>query len=78
MFVDESGLHLDLERSYARAPKGQRIYSNHPYRPERFRFIAALTLEGILAPWLVSGGSVDSMTFETYVEHMLIPTLSPG
>ena len=78
VFVDESALHLDLSREYARAHKGERIYSSHPYRAERVSFIAALSLEGPQAPWLVSGGSVDSITFETYIEHVLIPTLKPG
>ena len=79
MFVDESGMHLNMSRDYARSPKGQRAYSTAPYHPgERTNLIAALSTSGIQAPWLVTGGSVNTATFITYVERILCPTLLPG
>ena len=68
-----------MSRAYARAPKGRRAYSSTPHHPgERVNLIAALSTSGIQAPWLVTGGSVDTRAFVTYVEHVLGPTLRPG
>ena len=59
--------------------RGTRAYSSEPYHPgERTNLIAALSTSGIQAPWLVTGGSVDTATFVTYVERILCPTLLPG
>lgn len=79
MFVDESGTHLNMSRSHARALRGERAYGAAPQRPgERTNLIAALSTSGVQAPWLVTGGSVDTTTFVTYVEKVLCPTLLPG
>jgi transposase len=79
VFVDESGTHLNMSRDYARSVRGERAYSRAPYHPgERTNLIAARSGSGIQAPWLVTGGSVDTATFITYVEHILGPTLLAG
>jgi transposase len=79
VFVDESGTHLNMSRSYARSMRGTRAYSSEPYhRGERTNLIAALSTSGLQAPWLVTGGSVNTATFIAYVEHILCPTLLPG
>lgn len=79
MFVDESGTHLNMRRSHARSRRGERAYSSAPYHPgERTNLIAALSTSGIQAPWLITGGSVNTATFITYVEHILCPTLLAG
>lgn len=63
---------------YARAPKGQRAYGQVPRnRGENTSFIAALSLNGLQAPMTLQG-SVDAVAFETYVEQVLAPTLTPG
>ncbi len=68
-----------MSRSHARAPKGRRACSSTPHHPgERVNLIAALSTSGIQAPWLVTGGSVDTSAFVTYVKHILGPTLRPG
>lgn len=79
VFVDESGTHLHMSRSYARSLRGERAYTTAPYHPgERTNLIAALSTSGVQAPWLVTGGSVDTTTFVTYVGQVLCPTLLPG
>jgi transposase len=79
VFVDESSTHLHMSRSHARALRGERAYSTAPYHPgERTSLLAALSTSGIQAPWLVTGGSVDTAAFVTYVEHILCPTLLAG
>lgn len=78
VFVDESGFHLAMTPSYARAPKGDRAYGQVPRnRGANTSFIAALSLNGLQAPMTLQG-SVDGIAFETYVEQMLLPTLTPG
>ena len=68
-----------MSRSHARSPQGERAYHRAPYHPgERTNLIAALSTSGIQAPWLVTGGSVNTATFITYVEYILCPTLLPG
>lgn len=74
----ESGTHLNMSRSHARSPRGERAYSKAPHHPgERPNLIAALSTPGIQAPWLVSG-SVDTEAFTTLLEQILWPTLFPG
>ncbi len=68
-----------MSRSHARSLRGERAYSTALYHPgERTNLIAALSTSGIQAPWLVTGGSVNTATFVTYVEHILCPPLFPG
>lgn len=77
VFVDESGFHLAMTPGYARAPKGQRAYGQVPRnRGKNTSFLAALSLNGLQAPMTLEG-SVDGITFETYVEQVLAPTLTP-
>lgn len=71
-----------MSRAYARSLKGRRVCSSTPHHPgERVNLIAALSTSGIQAPqapWLVTGGSVDTMAFVKYVKQVLFPTLLPG
>ena len=79
LFIDECGTHLNMQSDYARSPKGQRAYAKRPYHDgERINLISGLSLEGIQAPWLVKNGPIDGLTFLTYVEHILLPTLREG
>lgn len=78
MFVDESASYLDTQRDHAWSPQGTRAYANKSYKRDKANLIAALSLEGFQAPWLVTGGSVNGDTFASYVQHILVPTLIPG
>jgi transposase len=78
VFIDESGVELSMTRDYARAPVGQRAYSGVPGRGvERTNLLASLSLDGITSSWLLPG-AVDGLAFETYIEHLLSPSLRPG
>lgn len=76
--VDESGTHLDRTSAYARAPCGQRapdtVRRNYG---SNVSLIAALRLEGMSAPFVIEG-AVTAAVFETYLEHVLAPTLRVG
>lgn len=78
IFLDECGSHIALTPLYARAPSGQRAFGLVPRnRGRNTTLIAGLSLAGIQAP-LILEGAVDTLAFETYVEHILAPTLKPG
>lgn len=77
-FIDEFGVHLGLTRLFGRAAPGQRVVEATPgYSGPHYTVIAALGLEGIGAPWVFEGAT-SGLAFETYVEHVLGPTLKVG
>jgi transposase len=78
VFVDETGSHLGLTRTHARAPRGERAHGSAPRNrgPNRTT-ITSLTLDG-LGPGLLLEGGVTTRAFEVYVEQILAPTLRPG
>jgi transposase len=64
-----------IERS---APRGRRLIAKVPDgRWRTMTFLAALRHDRIEAPWLLEG-PIDSESFTTYVEKVLLPTLQPG
>lgn len=76
--LDEFGSNLDMTRHYGRAPAGQRVVEQQPRNtPRNTTTIASLTVAGI-GPSLVLSGSVTRVTFETYLEQVLGPSLQPG
>jgi transposase len=78
VFLDETGSHLGLTRTYARAPRGERAVGRAPRNRGRARTtITALTLAG-LGPGLLVEGGISTAGFEAYVEHCPAPTLRPG
>ena len=78
VFVDACGSTIALTPLYARAPRGQRAYGSAPRNwGKNTTLIAGLTLSGIQAPFVLEG-AVDTLAFETYVEHVLAPSLRPG
>ena len=77
-FVDEIGTHLGLTRLYGRAAPGERVVeATAGYSGPHYTTVAAITLEGVKAPWLLEG-SMNGPAFETYVEHVLAPSLRRG
>jgi transposase len=78
VFVDESGATIMLTPAYGRAPRGARCLGRVPRNwGLRTTLLAALTLDGITASFLIDGAT-DRQVFDTYVERVLVPTLRPG
>jgi transposase len=76
--LDEAGVHQAMTRRYARAEKGQRAYGDAPAsRGKNVTMIGALSMAGFIAPMTWQGGT-DGVTFLTYVEQALVPTLWEG
>ena len=77
-FIDESGVHLGFTRLYGRAAPGKRVVEATPSTSStHYTMVATLGLSGVEAPWLFQG-AMNTNTFETYVEQVLVPALRPG
>ena len=77
IFVDETGVTTAMTPAYAWAPRGERAESSAPASWESITLIAALSLDGVRAPFAFPGAT-DTAAFETYVEQVLAPTLHEG
>ena len=78
VFVDETSVRTGLTRLHGRAPKGKRLIGTAPFgRWQTQTFIAGLTCEGLIAPWVIPG-AMDRPAFDTWVETQLAPRLAPG
>jgi len=78
VFVDETSVRTGLTRLRGRAPKGQRLTRSAPFgRWHTQTFIAGLTCEGLIAPWVIPG-AMDRAAFDTWIETQLAPALRPG
>jgi transposase len=67
-----------MTRTYARAPIGERVKVTEPFKHgSNISVISALGLHGVSAPMTIEG-AVNSEIFDLYVEHLLVPCLSPG
>ncbi len=77
MFIDETWTKTNMAPLRGWAPRGQRLRAKVPYgRWKTTTFLAALRHDRIDAPWLVAG-PINGESFHTYVEKVLVPTLSP-
>src|SRR5947199_7991720 len=77
VFVDETGVTTAMTPAYGRAPKGERVESSAPASWESVTVIAAMGLDGVRAP-LAFEGALNAITFQTYVERVLVPALHRG
>lgn len=76
-FIDESGVHLGMTRRFGRAAPGQRVVEATPDTSgPHYTVVATLGWSGVQAPWVLEG-AMNTLAFETYVEHVLAPTLQP-
>lgn len=67
-----------MTRLYARARKGARAIDYTPHGHwSTTTLVAALTMHGPIAPMTLDG-PMDRLSFEAYVEQVLIPELPPG
>lgn len=77
VFIDETAVKTNLTRLRGRAPRGERLHGAAPFGSWNTQtFIAGLTCEGVLAPWIIKG-AMDGAAFETYIRSQLAPALQP-
>src|SRR5262249_44768575 len=78
VFLDESGIHLAMTRTHARAPRGERVHAHAPKNwGESVTLVAAVRLDGLVAPQLIRG-SMTGDAFASYVELCIVPELKRG
>jgi transposase len=78
VFIDETWASTNMTRRYGRCPRGERLRASVPHGHwKTTTFVAGLTTRGIIAPCVLDG-PINRDAFETYVEKVLIPALSPG
>ncbi len=78
VFLDETSVRTGLTRLRGRCPRGERLYGSTPFgRWHTQTFVAGLTCNELVAPWIISG-AMDGDAFATYVETQLAPALAPG
>jgi transposase len=77
VFVDECGAHTAMTRTHGRAPVGQRVSTNTPGHWDSIALTCGLRLSGVTAT-LAFPGATNTEVFETDVEQVLVPELSPG
>ena len=77
-WVDESGINEDLVREHGRAPRGEKVYGEISGKKfDRHSIVSALNKKKFVAPFGYKG-TCDSILFETWIEKVLVPELSPG
>ena len=71
VLVDESGTNISLTRLYGWAPHDRRATGSVPRNHgKNTTLVAALTPDGLAAPWTIEG-AMDTAAFERYVKEVL-------
>ena len=74
-YIDESGFEFDVPRRYGYSKVGDRCYGRYNWNAKgRENIIGALIKNSLTACGIVHG-NIDSDTFNTWLEKILIPAL---
>lgn len=78
VFIDETWTATNMTRSHGRCRRGERLRMGYPHGHRKTTtLVAGLRRSGMVAP-MVMDGAINGDWFETYVERLLVPTLTPG
>ena len=78
IFLDESGVNLDMTRLYARGPHNQRVTDHVPLNtPTTTTVLSSIRINKDLKYTVYQGGTTAAK-FKNYLEKILIPSISPG
>ena len=78
VFIDETGTNTKMVRARGRCRTGQRLIGQAPWGHwKTTTFVAGLRCDRISAPCVLDG-AMDGPGFLTYVETILVPSLSAG
>ena len=78
VFLDETWTSTNMARTRGRAQRGERLRSGMPHGHwKTTTFVAGLRLSGLAAPFVLDG-PINRDAFQTYVERVLVPELTPG
>ena len=78
VFLDESGVNIDMVRRYGRGKGGQRVVDHTPLNtPKSTTILSSIRLDGELAFTTFQGGTTGDK-FLAYLKDVLVPSLRPG
>lgn len=78
VFLDETGCQLNMDRTHARSPRGQRAHGKRPGNTRTtLTVLGVLTSHGLVDTMTVNSGT-DKLVFDSFVEHVLLKWLEPG
>lgn len=78
VFLDESGVNIDMIRKYGRAVGKTRVHCSTPLNtPPTQTILASVRLNGQITHTMYSGGTTGTR-FLDYLKNVLIPTLHQG
>ena len=78
VFIDETGTNTKMARTRGRCRRGRRLIGKVPWGHwKTTTFVAGLRYDKISAPCVLDG-AMDGPGFLTYVERILVPSLSEG
>ena len=78
MFIDETWASTNMARRHGRCARGERLRIGVPHGHwKTTTFVAGLRLSGIAAPFVLDK-PINRISFETYVDKVLVPSLNPG
>lgn len=76
--MDDFGSNLDLHPTHAWAPRGARAVASVPRTTPLPTTTMASISEPGLGPAVIVAGGVNRVTFTTYLEPVVAPTVRPG
>lgn len=78
VFLDESGVNIDMTRRYGRAYGGTRVHDAAPCnKPTSTTILSSIRVDGTTVP-IVFSGALNREKFKQYLTDNLLPTLKPG
>lgn len=78
VFIDETSVKTNMTRLRGRSKCGTRLNASAPFGAWGTQtFIAGLTQDQLIAPWVIKG-AMDGAAFNTYVREVLVPEIKPG
>ena len=79
VFLDESGVNLNMTRRYGRAVGKTRVYDHVPLNtPRNTTLLSSIRLEDASMVHKEITGALNGATFLEYIRNDLSPTLKPG
>ena len=78
VFLDESGVNINMTRFYGRAKGKKRVYDDVPAkRTKRTTLLSSVRLDGTIVK-KVFQGALNGKIFLDYIKNILVPTLHKG
>ena len=78
VFLDESGINIDMVRRYGRAKNKERVQDYAPKNtPKKTTLVSSVRLDGTQA-YAFFQGSLNGQNFLNYIQNTLVPALKKG